>query len=361
MSESRTFSLGDTLRRESLIGFLPSRLDREGAASRAKSAFVGEVSLADLGVTIDRSIQAPQVGDTITYIITVSNNGPAPASNVAVQDVLSPNLTFVSADLGSGSYDQATGLWTISLIFPGTPASLLIQATVDAAGPINNSATIVGASPGDPNPSNDFASDTVTAVCFLTGTLIRTARGEVPVEHLAIGDTVLTADGDTRPVTWIGRQSVVAAFADPVRSYPIRIQAGALSEGVPARDLFLSPDHALLIDGVLVQAGALVNGATVTRVMNPEAHFSYYHVETEDHAIILAEGTPAETFVSNVTRRTFDNYAEYEALFGARADFEAMADRDEPRAMSARQVPAGIKARLSARAASLMPVEAAAT
>ena len=192
-------------------------------------------------------------------------------------------------------------------------------------------------------------------VCFLTGTLIRTARGEVPVEDLVIGDTVLTADGDTRPVTWIGRQSVVAAFADPVRSYPIRIQAGALSEGVPARDLFLSPDHALLIDGVLVQAGALVNGATVTRVMNPEAHFSYYHVETEDHAIILAEGTPAETFVSNVTRRTFDNYAEYEALFGARADFEAMADRDEPRAMSARQVPVRIKARLSARAASLMP------
>ena len=185
-------------------------------------------------------------------------------------------------------------------------------------------------------------------------------RGEVLVEDLAIGDTLVTADGQTRPVKWIGRQSVVAAFAEPVRSYPVCIAAGALGEAVPARDLFLSPDHALLIDGVLVQAGALVNGTTVTRVMNPEARFTYFHVETEDHAIILAEGTPAETFVSNVTRRTLDNYAEYEALFGARADFEAMADRDEPRAMSARQVPAGIRARLAERAAVLMPVRGAA-
>ena len=190
-----------------------------------------------------------------------------------------------------------------------------------------------------------------TAACFILGTRIATARGEVPVERLAIGDTLVTADGETRPVTWIGRQSVVAAFADPLQAYPIRIAAGALSEDVPSRDLYLSPDHALFIDGVLVQAGALVNGTTVTRVMIPEARFTYYHVETQDHAIILAEGAPAETFVSNVTRRTFDNYAEYEALFGERADFEGMADRDEPRAMSARQVPARIRARLAARAA----------
>ena len=209
---------------------------------------------------------------------------------------------------------------------------------------------------------SDSNSDIVNdaAVCFCSGTLIRTTRGEVPVERLAIGDTLLTADGETRPVTWIGHQTIVAAFADPVRSYPIRIAAGAIADNVPARDLFLSPDHALLIDGVLVQAGALVNGSTVTRVMNPEARFTYYHVETDDHAIILAEVAAAETFVSNVTRRRFDNYAEYEALFGTRADFEAMADRDEPRAMSARQVPARIRARLAERAAVLMPAEAAA-
>ena len=153
-------------------------------------------------------------------------------------------------------------------------------------------------------------------VCFLAGTMIATPDGERPVETLEIGDIILTADGSTRAVRWIGRQSVVSVFANPLRSYPIRIAAGALGDGLPKRDLFLSPDHALLVDGVLVQAGALVNNTSITRVMQPGERFTYFHIETEDHALILAEGAPAETFVDNVSRRTFDNYAEYEALYG---------------------------------------------
>ena len=66
---------------------------------------------------------------------------------------------------------------------------------------------------------------------------------------------------------------------------------------------------------------------------------------------------PTVGLQGNVTRQRFDNYAEYEALFGDRADFEAMAERDEPRAMSARQLPPGIKARIAARAAVLVPVD----
>ena len=152
--------------------------------------------------------------------------------------------------------------------------------------------------------------------CFLAGTRIATPDGERPVETLEIGDIILAADGSTRAIRWIGRQSVVSVFANPLRSYPIRIAAGALGDGLPKRDLFLSPDHALLVDGVLVQAGALVNNTSITRVMQPGERFTYYHIETEDHALILAEGAPVETFVDNVSRRTFDNYAEYEALYG---------------------------------------------
>jgi hypothetical protein len=125
-------------------------------------------------------------------------------------------------------------------------------------------------------------------VCFLAGTLLATPMGERAIETLAAGDLVLTTGGETRPVLWIGRQTVVAAFADPLRSYPIRIAAGALSENVPARHLFVSPDHALLLDGVLVQAGALVNGTSITRVERPEERFTYYHIELEDHALVLA-------------------------------------------------------------------------
>jgi hypothetical protein len=57
-------------------------------------------------------------------------------------------------------------------------------------------------------------------------------------------------------VAWLGKQTVSMVFADPLRSLPIRIKAGALDDNIPARDLLISPDHALLVAGVLVHAGA---------------------------------------------------------------------------------------------------------
>jgi hypothetical protein len=187
-------------------------------------------------------------------------------------------------------------------------------------------------------------------VCFLTGTLIATPTGERAVETLEVGDTVLTADGATRTVRWLGRQSVLSRFANPVRNYPIRIAAGALGARLPRRDLFLSPDHALLLDDVLVHASALVNGSSIARVMDPGERFTYWHIETEDHTLVLAEGCAAETFVDNVARRRFDNYGEYEALYG---NENTVPELDLPRAMSVRQVPRAIRERLAAIALGL--------
>src|SRR6478752_1504198 len=119
-----------------------------------------------------------------------------------------------------------------------------------------------------------------------------------------------------------------------------------------AARLFLSPDHAILLDGCLVQAGALVNDTTIVRVRNPEPKFVYYHIELEDHALILAEGVASETFVDNVTRRRFDNYADYEAMYGQ--DALAILEMDVPRAKSARQLPRLIRERLAARSAAVL-------
>ncbi|MBC9209812.1 Hint domain-containing protein [Roseomonas aerophila] len=187
-------------------------------------------------------------------------------------------------------------------------------------------------------------------LCFLEGTLIATPSGQVCVETLRIGDTILTQDGKVVPVRWLGRRAVFSRFAPPVQAYPIRIRQGALSENIPARDLYLSPGHALLVDGVLCQAGALVNGTSITRVSEPDEQFTYWHIETEDHTLIMAEGAPAETFVDNVTRRRFDNFAEYQAVF---PEERAIAELDYPRALSARQVPPAIRVRLAERAETL--------
>ena len=100
------------------------------------------------------------------------------------------------------------------------------------------------------------------------------------------------------------------------------------------------------MDGVLCQAELLVNGTTITRVPLSEFVESYtvYHVETEAHEIILANGAPAETFVDNVSRRAFDNFVEFEALHGQYPT--EMKELPYPRASNARHLPARIKKRL---------------
>jgi len=185
-------------------------------------------------------------------------------------------------------------------------------------------------------------------VCFLAGTRVGTPDGEAAIESLKIGDPVLTADGRTLPIRWIGVDTVSTVFADALRVMPIRIRAGSLGENLPVRDLLVSPDHAMFIDGVLAQAGALVNGVSITREAEMPETFKYYHLELAEHCLILAEGAATETFVDNVDRMSFDNWAEHRALFG---DINAIVEMDYPRAKSARQVPGAVKATIATRQA----------
>jgi len=130
---------------------------------------------------------------------------------------------------------------------------------------------------------NDAGSGTnVMVACFLRGTLILTDHGEVPVEELAIGDAVMTRSGAVKPVRWIGRRSYDGRFIAGNRAVlPIRVAAGALGERVPARDLWLSPEHALAIDDALVPAVQLVNGLTITQAHAVE-WLQYFHIERRD-------------------------------------------------------------------------------
>ncbi|WP_323769535.1 Hint domain-containing protein [Antarctobacter sp.] len=186
-----------------------------------------------------------------------------------------------------------------------------------------------------------------TLLCFLEGTLIATPNGTKPVQDLRAGDTVLTATGGTTTVAWLGEQPVQTATTNPAKVNPIRISAGALGDTVPARDLLVSPDHAIGIDGYLVNASALINGSTVTREARmPGAGFTYFHVETGTHELLLAEGCPAETYVDFIGRDGFVNGAE-------RTDAPAIPEMATPRISAARHLPPQIRARLETRAEAL--------
>lgn len=188
------------------------------------------------------------------------------------------------------------------------------------------------------------AGDTFTGACFAAGTGIRTPDGDRPVETLRIGDTIQTAEGSLGAVKWIGRQTVEKRRAGP-RMQPVLIRAGALGDGLPERDLTVTADHGMIVDGLVINASALVNGTSIRFVPLAElnAPLTVYHVETENHDVILANGAPAETFIDYVGRSAFDNHAEYLELYGSERIIPEM---DRPRISTARLLPEAIRARL---------------
>jgi hypothetical protein len=147
-------------------------------------------------------------------------------------------------------------------------------------------------------------------VCFAGGTRIRTERGDTPVEHLRAGDRVVTVSGrgaPLQPILWIGRRHVaLAGHPNAEAIAPIRIRAGALADNTPARDLLVSPDHCLFLDGALVPARLLVNGTSIVAETGL-AEVTYYHVELEAHDVLLAEGAAAESWLDCDNRAWFEN------------------------------------------------------
>ena len=159
---------------------------------------------------------------------------------------------------------------------------------------------------------------TVRRHCMLKGTGVATANGHCKIEELAIGDLVPTMYGGMRPIQWIGRYSIKRN--DPSNPWPrslqpIHIVASAIGPGAPRRDLYLSAEHALLVDGVLVSAGSLVNDVTIRRFDATGCdELEYLHVKVEGHDVIYAEGLPVETMLR--ADEGFENFDEYVYLYG---------------------------------------------
>ena len=155
-----------------------------------------------------------------------------------------------------------------------------------------------------------------SVVCILPGTLITTPDGQRPIETLTMGDIVTTPEGP-RPIRWVGRSSHSMVFlrGKPM-CLPIRIHAGALGQGLPARDLWVSPWHAVLFGQTLVRAFDLINGHNVTQDYQGQVA-NFYNIELDSPDIIFAEGTPVETYANHNNRAMFHNLDEYLALYGS--------------------------------------------
>ncbi len=175
--------------------------------------------------------------------------------------------------------------------------------------------TVVKTAGGATSGGNGSVTFTYVAPCYCVGTLIESERGPIAVEELAIGDCVKTLGGAARPIKWIGTRSYDGRFIVGNRDVlPVCVHAGALADGVPARDLWISPHHALYLEGVLIEAKDLVNGVSITQAKKVE-RVDYFHIELESHDVIFAEGAPAESFIDNDSRIMFHNASEFFVLY----------------------------------------------
>ena len=203
---------------------------------------------------------------------------------------------------------------------PADAASLTTIEAVNVSGEAQADSQIPGEGHG--RVAIDAVIATVSTAqadnaCLLRGTMVRTPRGDVPVEMLVIGDEVVTLDGTVQRLKWIGQRAYapIVARVNP-RIVPIRIAAGALGGAVPSRDLLVSPAHALYLDGVLVPATFLVNGDTIRPAPEIEA-IQYFHLELDAPDVLWTNDAPTESYVNHGNRRMFENWTQYVARYGS--------------------------------------------
>ena len=247
-------------------------------------------------ITIGQGGQLSLGGSTAAVSLMLQNGGLldfTAASSAVLTSSLSATINGFSGgagtiEFGSLTYDPldtyhyANGLLAI---YQGS------QPIVDVS--LASSETYAGFSLSA-GANNSLVVESVA--CFLAGTRLLTERGAIQVEALRVGDRAMTLEGESAPITWIGRRSLSChRHPDPAAILPVRVRAHAFAAGKPSRDLYLSPDHAIFAEDVLIPVKYLIDGLSIAQI--PAARATYYHIKLDQHDIILAEDLPVESYL----------------------------------------------------------------
>jgi hypothetical protein len=231
----------------------------------------GTIALVNPGTTVAGQLGNVGVGDAIEL----------PGTSVTTVTYGPSNLTVVT-NVGTTAFSHVSYL---SSTLSGSPTPVSFTAARDA--------------------STGLEKITFT-LCFCKGALIRTPSGDVRVEKLAAGDTVVTWGGTHRPITWIGAGRVLATRGRRNAATPVIVRRGALADNVPNADLRVTKGHSLFIDGVLIPVEFLVNHRSI-QWDDRAQEVSVYHVELATHDVLIANGAAAESYRDDGNRWLFQN------------------------------------------------------
>jgi Hint domain len=293
--------------------------------SASFSTGAGSVVLTDVKIGLYDS--TPSDGGSMTVVLE-SDSSTSPGTTIAtlgtiLDSSLNSNVnTFstVNVSIESGPTLAASTRYWIGLVPISSSAGWVAGGSTSGTGV--SSEYVHGDYPSflppfTPTPATYANSSTGTpyemqvngaAACFRAGTPILTTTGPVAVENLRVGTDVRLASGGIAPVVWLGHRRVdCRRHPRPWDVWPVRVGANAFGPDSPRHDVFLSPDHAAFIDGVLIPVRYLLNGATICQQEADEV--TYWHVELARHDVLLADGLPCETYLDTGNRDVFENGA----------------------------------------------------
>ncbi len=267
------------------------------------------------------------------------------------EDVFMGGNAGDTVDGGSGGVDYDT----LDLTGSGP-----LRVAIDPTDPEAGTVTFYdggGFGPGNVLGTMEFEEIENVVPCFTPGSRIATPRGEVLVENLQPGDKIITRDNGIQEIRWVGAKTLNhAELRRAPHLRPILIKAGSLGEGLPERDMLVSPQHRMLVANdrtslyfeeseVLVAAKHLVNHNGVQWM--DTLRTTYIHFMFDRHEVVLADGVWTESFQpGDVTLGGMGNSQRAE-IFELFPDLREPAGRDDY--VAARKVLKGHEARLIVR------------
>jgi hypothetical protein len=275
---------------------------------------------ADLGTTLNISntiIANSTSGGDFAGTGTVNVISPSTAANNLVsQGTFSWAITKTPSQINLGTLANNGGPTPTQALLANSVAINAGNAAISSGAPVSG-LDQRGYTRSSTSPSiGAYEFILPPPVCFVHGTLIRTADGsEAPIQELRIGGRIATSKGPL-PIKWIAKRIVWkqrTSELDYKKALPVRIQAGSLGDGIPCNDLWVSRCHGIWVDGRVVNASFLENGVNIAQVSEEDFPdcIQYFHLEFDDEVLVEAYGALACSYVNMNNRRFFDNYPEF--------------------------------------------------
>ncbi|MCX2564810.1 Hint domain-containing protein, partial [Acetobacter thailandicus] len=238
--------------------------------------------------------------------ILVSDAGHVYAGGSSVSD----SIIAGNSQDGNGDTFYINSGGVITSAYVGSAAALIVQA-----GGTSIATTLETGSTYD-------VLQAESEICFLPGSLIKTPSGITPVQDLSMNDEVIAYVNSIeviRHITWVGRSycNVRPHLPDDEAGYPVRILKNAVAEGVPFKDMLITSEHCLFFDGRFIPVRMLVNGRSVFYDKSIKS-YDYYHIETGEHAVIMADGMLTESYLDTGNRQAFYQHGKLVAFTPSR-------------------------------------------